>query len=54
MRRIRRRFLEDERGSAAVEYGLIGAIIVVSALIAMSYSGINFKTIVTLTNNLNI
>ena len=53
MRQILRRFLKDEGASAAVEYGLIGAIIVVAAMIAMSYVGINFKTIITVTNNLN-
>ena len=43
MKTIIRRFLADESGATAIEYGLIAALIAVAAVTVMSTVGTNLK-----------
>ncbi len=45
MREITLRFLNDEAGATAIEYGLIAALISIAAIAAMGNVGNNLKTI---------
>lgn len=45
MREIIRRFLNDEAGATAIEYGLIAALISIAAVAAMGNVGNNLKLI---------
>ena len=45
MRQIIGRFLADETGATAIEYGLIAALISIAAIAAMGNVGNNLKTI---------
>ena len=40
-----RRFLRDEEGVTAIEYGLIAALIAVVIIIAVTAIGVNLKTV---------
>ena len=54
MRQMIARFLKDEEGATAIEYGLIAALISVAAIAAMTNVGNNLKTIFnSVANNLN-
>jgi pilus assembly protein Flp/PilA len=54
MRQMIRRFLKDEAGATAIEYGLIAALISIAAIAAMTNVGNNLKTIFNdVANNLN-
>ncbi len=45
MRQMIRRFLKDEEGATAIEYGLIAALISIAAIAAMGNVGNNLKLI---------
>jgi len=54
MRQMIGRFLKDEAGATAIEYGLIAALISIAAIAAMTNVGNNLKTIFNdVANNLN-
>ncbi len=54
MRHMIRRFLKDEEGATAIEYGLIAALISIAAIAAMGNVGNNLRTIFNdVANNLN-
>ena len=54
MRHMIGRFLKDEEGATAIEYGLIAALISIAAVAAMQNVGNNLKTIFnTVATNLN-
>ena len=54
MRQMIRRFLKDEAGATAIEYGLIAALISIAAIAAMTNVGNNLKNIFnTVSNSLN-
>ena len=54
MRQMIARFLKDEEGATAIEYGLIAAHISIVAITAMTNDGNNLKNIFnTVSNSLN-
>ena len=54
MRQMIRRFLKDEAGATAIEYGLIAALISIVAIAAMTNVGNNLQNIFnTVSNSLN-
>jgi len=54
MRQMIARFLKDEEGATAIEYGLIAALISIAAIAAMTNVGNNLKNIFnTVSNSLN-
>ena len=54
MRQMIRRFLKDEEGATAIEYGLIAALISIAAIAAMGNVGNNLKLIFNaVASNLN-
>ena len=54
MRQIIRRFLVDDTGATAIEYGLIAALISIAAIAAMSNVGNNLQSIFnSVATNLN-
>ena len=54
MRQMIARFLKDEEGATAIEYGLIAALISIVAIAAMTNVGTNLQNIFnTVSNSLN-
>ena len=47
MRRTFARFLDDESGATAIEYGLIAALIAVAVIGTVTTVGTNLKTVFT-------
>ncbi|MGA3342133.1 MAG: Flp family type IVb pilin [Methylocella sp.] len=47
MRHLLRRFINDQSGVTAIEYGLIASLIAVATIAAMSTLGTNLTTVFT-------
>ena len=47
MRKTLQRFLTDESGAAAIEYGLIAGLVAIAAIVGMNALGANLQTLFT-------
>lgn len=43
MRQLIKRFVEDEAGASAIEYGLVASLIAVNIIGALNYLGLNLR-----------